>query len=101
MHVYPASQHEWLRNAVVAVKRGSAAADPQALEAVFKETVAEYLAGPHDPGFVQSGHSVNPHRFVAVTAALARHLPPGGTLVDIGAGNGIVPRMMSKVGAGG
>jgi 2-polyprenyl-3-methyl-5-hydroxy-6-metoxy-1,4-benzoquinol methylase len=70
------------------------------LRSAFESAAAEYVSGPHDPEFVVRGHSENPRRFMAVGRELTRRMPEGGTLVDIGAGNGIVPRMMTKLGAG-
>lgn len=70
------------------------------LRAVFDEVVEEYRSGPHDPGFFHRGGSENPHRFLAVVREICMHLPIGGTHVDIGAGDAIIPRMIAKLGAG-
>ncbi len=35
-----------------------------------------------------------------MASELVRRLPPGGTFLDIGAGDAIIPRMMAKLGAG-
>lgn len=70
------------------------------LRAVFEEVVEEYRAGRHDPGFFHRGISENPNRFISVTREICAHLPVGGTHMDIGAGDAIIPRMIAKLGAG-
>jgi len=70
------------------------------LRDVFGAVVDEYLSGPHDASFVHRGLHLAPHRFVAVVGTILEHFPDGGTFIDIGAGDGIVPRMLQKVGAG-
>lgn len=70
------------------------------LHSVFHEVVEEYRAGPHEPAFFHHGGPENPHRFLAIVGKLNDLLPKGGTFLDVGAGDAIVPRMMLKLGAG-
>lgn len=70
------------------------------LRSVFDAVVDEYRSGPHDPSFFHRGTAANPSRFIAVVGEICRHLPEGGTHLDIGAGDAIIPRMVAKLGAG-
>lgn len=68
------------------------------LRRVFEEAAREYIATGVNPEFVHRGNSVNWRRPVTIVRTLLELIDKGGTFIDIGAGEGMVPRMMAKSG---
>ena len=60
----------------------------------FATAVEEYLSATGDPGFVHRGIAATSLREEHLIAHVLHRLPPRGTLIDIGAGFGIFPRMV-------
>jgi 2-polyprenyl-3-methyl-5-hydroxy-6-metoxy-1,4-benzoquinol methylase len=68
------------------------------LRRLFDEASAATVATGVEPDFIHRGHSTNWHRPVAIIRQLLEHLRPGDTYIDIGAGAGVIPRMVKNSG---
>ena len=74
--------------------------DKRLLERIFDEVVSDYLSmdTPLSRQFKQRGSHLFKFRPVIVAKELCAKLPKNGTLLDVGCGHGIIPRIIHKLG---
>lgn len=70
----------------------------QRLNRLFDGAVVEYLSQGPLVGFVERGLHVARTRPTLLVREIVGRLPQGGTLLDIGSGHGMIPRMVHRMG---